>query len=262
MEEVVGSNPTRSTIFFANPLLSFKHGIVRFIPAKYEEALQGRLMRILDVGCGLGQPPVRASIQPDDYVIGIDINPQSLKVAQAGYPNRPFLCGRAEQLPFPNAIFDRLVSSVSLPYTEIPPALSEMRRVLRGDGTIFMAVHNWRFTLSELRASFLRPAACIFRIYVLVNGLIFHCTGRTIRFPNRKTECFQTRRGLELALSRAGFVNLLFQSPDGRLIVEARAARSVPIGVSIHQHQVLKRGLQGLLRSPIERGSARGGTKR
>jgi ubiquinone/menaquinone biosynthesis C-methylase UbiE len=188
-------------------------------------------MRILDVGCGFGDPPVRASVQARDVVIGVDINAESLKVAHSRFPDRQFLCSRAEQLPFLEGSFDRVVSSVSLPYTDIPSALAETRRVLTQSGTLFMAVHNWQFTLKELRTAILRPTASIFRIYVLLNGLWFHLTGRTLQFVNGKIESFQTNRGMELALKRAGFTNIVFHYPEGRMIVEARVAHPAPIGI-------------------------------
>jgi ubiquinone/menaquinone biosynthesis C-methylase UbiE len=188
-------------------------------------------MRILDVGCGFGQPPVRAAVHAEDIVVGLDINAESLKVAHTRYPDRQFLCGRAEELPFIDRSFDRLVSSVSLPYTDIPSALVEAKRVLTEAGTVFMALHHWQFTLKELRTALPRPIASIFRLYVLVNGLWFHLTGRTLRFLNGKTESFQTTRGMRLALKRAGFMNIVFRTPEGRLIVEARVAHPAPVRV-------------------------------
>ena len=188
-------------------------------------------MRVLDVGCGFGNPPVRAAVQEDDSLIGIDISVKSLNVARARYPHRQFLCGRAEQLPFLEGSFDRVVSSVSLPYSDIPSALAETRRVLTQVGSVFIALHTWRFTLQELRTALPRPTASIFRIYVLVNGLLFHLTGRTLKFANGKTESFQTKRGMRLALNRAGFTNVVFRTPDGRLIVEAVVAHPAPMGV-------------------------------
>lgn len=188
-------------------------------------------MRILDAGCGFGDPPVGASVQADDDVIGPDINAESLNVARNRYPQRQFVGGRAEQLPFLDGSFDRVVSSVSLPYTDIPSALAEARRILTKTGTVFMALRSWRFALHELRTALPLPTASISRMYVLLNGLLFHLTGRTLKFANGRTESFQTKRGIRLSLNRAGFTNVVFRTPDGRLIVEAMVADPAPIGV-------------------------------
>jgi len=183
-------------------------------------------MRVLDIGCGTGNPPIRARVAPDDVLIGVDINPDAIRIAQARYPNRDFICCRAESLPFSESRFDRVVSSVALPYTDIPAALAEMRRVLAPGGAVFMSVHHLGFTLKELRAAFPRPGASLFRLYVMLNGLFFHASGRTMKFLNGRQESFQTKRGMTIALKRAGFVDIVFTRPDGRLIVEAKAAPS------------------------------------
>ena len=185
-------------------------------------------MRVLDMGCGTGNPPVRARLSGSEVLIGVDIDTRSLSTAQARYPGRNFICCRAESLPFRDASFDRVVSSVALPYTDIPTALSEIRRVLGPDGKVFMSVHHLGFTLKELRAAFPRPLAVLFRLYVIANGIIFHLTGKTLKFPNGRVESFQTRRGMTIALKRAGFESVVHTRPDGRLIVEANANRSCP----------------------------------
>lgn len=181
-------------------------------------------MRVLDVGCGTGNPPVRAQLRPEDVLTGVDINPDSLRTARARYPGRTFLCCRAESLPFADGSFDRVVSSVAMPYTNIPVALAEIRRVLTPNGTLFMSVHHFGFVLHELRAALPRPAPTAFRLYVIANGLIFHVSGKTAPFVNQRRESFQTRRGMEIALKRAAFRDIVFSRPDGRLLVEARAA--------------------------------------
>jgi ubiquinone/menaquinone biosynthesis C-methylase UbiE len=180
-------------------------------------------MRVLDVGCGTGNPPVRARLSQDDHTVGIDLSLQSLRTATRNYPERHFLCGRAESLPFCGSSFERVVSSVAIPYTNIPSALKEIKRVLAPGGSLFLSVHHFRFTLGELYDAIPNPKAVLFRLYVLANGLVFHFTGRTMSCGNGRFESFQTMRGLKLALRRAGFGDISFSRPDGRLIVEARS---------------------------------------
>jgi ubiquinone/menaquinone biosynthesis C-methylase UbiE len=186
-------------------------------------------MRVLDVGCGTGNPPRRANLGTQDWVIGIDINLGSLGIAKGRYPQRQFICCRAESLPFSDSSFERVVSGVAIPYTNIPHALAEIRRVLIPGGSLLMGVHNLRFTLKELRQAVPHPIASLYRLYVLTNGLIFHASGRTVGFPNGRVESFQTIRGLNLALKRAGFVAIVVSQPEGRLLVEAK---TTPAGYS------------------------------
>lgn len=126
------------------------------------------------------------------------------------------MCCQAEALPFADSSFGRVVSSVAIPYTDIPVALAEIRRVLVPEGSLFMSVHHLRFTLGELRAAFPNPIAILYRLYVLANGLIFHASGRLVRFPNGKVESFQTTRALERALGGAGFVGVEVSRPTLR----------------------------------------------
>jgi len=63
-------------------------------------------MRVLDVGCGTGNPPVRARLSLQDDTVGIDLNLQSLRGATRNFPERQFLRGRAESLPFCGSSFE------------------------------------------------------------------------------------------------------------------------------------------------------------
>jgi ubiquinone/menaquinone biosynthesis C-methylase UbiE len=181
-------------------------------------------MRVLDVGCGAGKLTALARLNAEDSVVGIDLRSSSLQAAKRAYPQRDFLCCRAERLPFAAASFDRVISSLAMPYTNIPPALEEIRRVLKSGGRLFMSLHPVKFTLSEMRQALPRPTPTLFRLYVLANGLIFHATGRVVAFLNGRVESFQTERGVRLALRRAGFEEIVICRPDGRFLVEAKAS--------------------------------------
>jgi len=65
-------------------------------------------MHVLDVGCGTGNPPVRARLSGTETLIGADIDTASLRTARVRYPGREFVCCQAESLPFANATFDVL----------------------------------------------------------------------------------------------------------------------------------------------------------
>ena len=71
-----------------------------------------------------------------------------------------------------------------------------------------------------------KPIPTLFRLYVIVDGIFFHVTGKTVEFPNGRTESFQTERGIRTALARAKFGNFAFQLGMGPVLetfhVEAR----------------------------------------
>ncbi len=180
------------------------------------------MRRVLDLGCGTGNLPVKANVEVDE-VVGVDIDERRLALARQRFPLRSFHCARGESLPYADASFDRVVSAIALPYMDIPKTLAEVRRVLAPGGSVFFSVHPVRFTLGELWKCAPNPLAMAYRCYVLLNGLVFHVTGRNLRWAGR-TESFQTEHGLRLALERAGFGEVVFSRPVGRLLVEARTA--------------------------------------
>jgi hypothetical protein len=135
-------------------------------------------------------------------------------------------------LPFEDESFDRVLSAVALHYMNIQKTLAEIHRVLVPGGGLSLSLHLPSFTIAELLHNAIpKPVPTLFRLYVMANGLVFHCTGRTVGFVNRKTESFQTEREMRVTLNRAGFVNLSFRRPTGPVgetfIVEARKSKAI-----------------------------------
>ena len=184
-------------------------------------------MRVLDLGCGPGRRLDSWGVTATDEVTGLDINASSLAVARTKFPNRTYLQGVGEYLPFQSESFDRVVCSVALPYMNIPKALAEIHRSLIPGGALSLSLHLPSFTMSELLHQALpRPIPTVFRLYVIANGVWFHFTGRTVGFLRGRTESFQTERGMRIALTRAGFINSSFSRAPGPVgemfLVEAR----------------------------------------
>jgi ubiquinone/menaquinone biosynthesis C-methylase UbiE len=178
-------------------------------------------MKTLDVGCGKGKDYTWIDISSDD-VTGLDPNRRTLAIARERFPERKFVGGRAESMPFPRNSFDRVVSNVAIPYTNIPAALSEIYRVLRPGGTFHASLHSFSFTWREFGAAFPRPIPSLFRLMVMLSGCMFHVSGNVLPLK-RRTESFQTERGMRLAMKRAGFTDLRFVRNDTgkRLFVHA-----------------------------------------
>jgi ubiquinone/menaquinone biosynthesis C-methylase UbiE len=104
--------------------------------------------KLLDIGCGAGQitiPAARAGIQ----ATGVDIATNSLEQARARARAEGlkvhFDEGDAEQLPYPDASFDTVVSLVGAMFAPRPEKVAaEMTRVTRPGGRILMV--NWTAT--------------------------------------------------------------------------------------------------------------------
>jgi ubiquinone/menaquinone biosynthesis C-methylase UbiE len=172
-------------------------------------------MRVLDLGCGDGLTPDKLGLPSDWQIIGIDVQPAAVAKARSNFPRRIFVCSAAEKLPFSASSFDRVISNVALPYTDIPKSLAEIYRILTPGGTLLASLHSLRFTLEDLRRALPKPKLALYRTLVLANGMAFHFTGRSFG------ESFQTERGIRLALQRANFAGISFRSDPKRWFVEA-----------------------------------------
>jgi len=168
-------------------------------------------VRILDLGCGSGIDLAPWHVTALDHVIGLDIRRDRLAAAKVRFPDRTYVQGRGECLPFADASFDHVISSVSLPYMNIQKTLAEIHRILVPKGSLSLSLHLPSFTVHELlHVAIPKPVPTLFRLCVAANGALFHCTGRTVGFPNGRTESFQTLRGMRVALAQAGFINPVF----------------------------------------------------
>ena len=101
--------------------------------------------RILDVACGTGNQSIPAAKQGAD-VVGIDIAPNLIEQARKRAANEnlkvQFDEGDAENLPFPDASFDAVMTMFGAMFAPRPEMVAaELLRVCRPGGLIAMA--NW-----------------------------------------------------------------------------------------------------------------------
>ncbi|MDZ4278911.1 MAG: methyltransferase domain-containing protein [Dehalococcoidia bacterium] len=121
--------------------------------------------KVLDIGCGPGALALLAKERagPDGEVHGIDPSPEMINLARkkaaAGGGVR-FQTGVAEELPFPDASFDLVLSSLMLhhlPDDLKPQALKEVARVLKPGGRLFAVDMSgggpwyWRLVSAAIR---------------------------------------------------------------------------------------------------------------
>lgn len=127
--------------------------ISRLMP---ETAIKGRLVdgarvapghRLLDVGCGTGTLAILAKQrQPEARIVGLAADPDILRIARtkarrAG-ADVSFDRGTATALPYPEASFDRVFTTLALHHLKTEDkrrACREMFRVLRPGGQLHVA---------------------------------------------------------------------------------------------------------------------------
>ena len=105
-------------------------------------------MRVLDIACGTGEPAISlaAALAGDGEVVGVDISPAPLKIAeerakQRSLPNVIFRQADAHDLSFADSSFDCITSRLGVMFfSDLPRALSEMHRVLKPAGRAILLV--------------------------------------------------------------------------------------------------------------------------
>lgn len=99
--------------------------------------------QVLDVACGTGvlACAARAKVGESGVVVGVDINDGMLAVAERKAANIEWRKSSAEDLPFEDDSFEKVVSQFGLMFFEDRvKALEEMARVLKPNGILAVAV--------------------------------------------------------------------------------------------------------------------------
>ena len=119
-------------------------GMVRWVEKRRVGAVVRELdadvkHRVLDVGCGAGNILEQL---PAGEKHGLDLSPYMVKRAKERLGNSAkILRGDAEQLPFENGTFDRVIASSLLSHVLHPEqVVSELSRVTKPDGRIVISI--------------------------------------------------------------------------------------------------------------------------
>jgi len=101
----------------------------------------GARTTVLEVGSGPGHLATRLAGEYRLDVTGVDLDPAMVELARKNAANSPnavgtaFVVGDAAALPFPDASFDLVVSTLSMHHwANVTAGLEEIRRVLRPGG--------------------------------------------------------------------------------------------------------------------------------
>lgn len=101
--------------------------------------------KILDVGCGCGDLCVLMSKLTNKKVYGVDISPHAVKLATQIAKKDKVTCEFKQsdvesRIPYPDEFFDMVICTQVLEHTPNPEvALTEIKRVLKKDGTLFIS---------------------------------------------------------------------------------------------------------------------------
>lgn len=105
-----------------------------------DQAELGPGQRVLEIGCGTGNLTIRAK-RTGAEVIGSDPDPRALDRARKKGPDVKFERGYAQKLPYPDASFDRVLSSLMFHHLDEDAkeaTAAEVSRVLRPGGSLHL----------------------------------------------------------------------------------------------------------------------------
>jgi SAM-dependent methyltransferase len=112
----------------------------RMVEPLLDAADVGSGLRVLDIATGPGYAAARAAAR-GARVVGVDVSEAMVALAKARYPELEFRQANAEQLPFDNSAFDRVVANFALLHFGYPErAAAEFARVLSPGGRFAFTV--------------------------------------------------------------------------------------------------------------------------
>ena len=124
------------------------HGLASVDPTLFRELQLAPGQRVLDLGCGSGEPTLSIAqlVGPRGAAVGIDVAPEMIEIAKRRAKNREirnvrFRVGDMSRLPATGPRPHRVVSRFGVMFVkDVPEMLAGLRRVLRPGGRIAFSV--------------------------------------------------------------------------------------------------------------------------
>lgn len=140
-------------------------------------------IRILDVGCGIGNSLFALQAKGYSNTVGLDIERQLIEYAKQMVPQARLVVASAEQIPFRDGAFDCAICYDLLEHVLKPEkVIDNISRVLSENGTIYMSVANG----------------------YSINDVVFRLGGEVIRGRSSHVQRFR-KRDVETLLRNNGF---------------------------------------------------------
>jgi ubiquinone/menaquinone biosynthesis C-methylase UbiE len=192
--------------------------------------------RVLDIGCGAAQTLIAACpyrlpgegggcvtcTRTDNacqgWASGVDVDEGAVRLGRAWSRILQLQHASAEHLPYSDQEFDVVVSRVALVFVDMRTVLTEVRRVLRPGGRIWFTLHRFSMVTHQIRCKNWR--GLIYLAYVILNGVYFHLTLRTLPLLDRR-EYWQPPSAMRRILAKYGFEDIQIETRREGLTVSA-----------------------------------------
>jgi SAM-dependent methyltransferase len=142
-EEIATTPQVWATTFKHSARFSFRTNVSMLLDSRWPliQRFIPKGGRILDAGCGFGEW-VQFLSQQGYRAEGLDFSHELISRLRKTYPNSMWSEARTQNMPYPDEIFDAIVSWGVIEHDPAGPqkALKEFRRVLKSDGHIIVTV--------------------------------------------------------------------------------------------------------------------------
>lgn len=98
--------------------------------------------RVLDAGCGGGEPVLRRLTGQPQQTIGLDFSAEQLEIATSNAPEAGLVCGDMTRIPLTEGCVDAILayhSLIHIPSDEHQTVIDEFARVLRPGGRLLVS---------------------------------------------------------------------------------------------------------------------------
>ena len=184
------------------------------------------------MGCGAGQTIACLSLSTPQLGVGVELDRTSIEMfsairAFAGEPSIVAVRASAEQLPFGDGSFDRVICRTVLHLVRVATVISEIARVTDSGGLLYLHILDpWFFLRSLLQLKWQQGGVP----FALLNGLLLQILGVQVRIRSRTPVSYQTIGTTTRLLNKAGFE-----------VVSEFRSRGNPLGRNHQQPKVLAR---------------------
>ena len=171
--------------------------------------------RILDVACGSGVLSLKIA-EKGCEVHGVDISEDAINSAKRLSERKKIVCefevGSAEDLPYPDEYFDKIVCSSSVEhFGDDIKALKEMCRVLKPNGSVVLTTDSFTYPISDGVKEMHRTIAHVVNYYTAEKlKARFEIAGfemnRSKYLLNSRIASFFVKMGIKLEWGKAGIL--------------------------------------------------------